>query len=103
MGLAERYVFYLKMKGDYIRYNAEISKHQSKQTGDATQINKDKSAAQQAYQDAKEVSDRFLTATSPTRLGLALNYSVCYYEILEDSKQACNLAKAAFDEAIQKL
>ena len=44
-----------------------------------------------------------LSPTHPIRLGLALNYSVCYYEILKESKKACELAKKAFDEAISKL
>ena len=36
-------------------------------------------------------------------LGLALNYSVCLYEILNDPEKACELAKKAFDDAIQEL
>jgi len=36
-------------------------------------------------------------------LGLALNYSVCFYEILKDKQKACDLAKSAFDQAIAKL
>jgi len=39
----------------------------------------------------------------PIRLGLALNFSVCYYEILKDQSKACELAKSAFDAAISKL
>ena len=44
-----------------------------------------------------------LSPTHPIRLGLALNYSVCFYEILKEPKKACDLAKKAFDEAISKL
>lgn len=33
-------------------------------------------------------------------MGLALNFSVFYYEILNSPEQACKLAKAAFDNAI---
>ncbi|CAH8278754.1 unnamed protein product [Arabidopsis lyrata] len=39
----------------------------------------------------------------PIRLGLALNFSVFYYEILNSPDRACNLAKQAFDEAIAEL
>merc|ERR1712013_14344 len=39
----------------------------------------------------------------PTRLGLALNFSVCYYEILKKPQKACDLAKKSFDAAIEKL
>lgn len=36
-------------------------------------------------------------------MGLALNYSVFYYEILNSPDHACKLAKAAFDNAIADL
>jgi len=36
-------------------------------------------------------------------LGLALNFSVCYYEILKQPEKACELAKKSFDAAIEKL
>ena len=39
----------------------------------------------------------------PTRLGLALNFSVFYYEIMGSPEEACNLARKAFDEAIAEL
>ena len=38
-----------------------------------------------------------------SRLGLALNFSVFYYEILSSPDRACRLAKAAFDDAIAEL
>ena len=37
------------------------------------------------------------------RLGLALNFSVFYYEILNSPDRACHLAKQAFDDAIAEL
>ncbi|KAJ9588926.1 hypothetical protein L9F63_017804, partial [Diploptera punctata] len=37
------------------------------------------------------------------KLGLALNFSVFYYEILNSPDRACRLAKAAFDDAIAEL
>ncbi|KAL0449434.1 UNVERIFIED_CONTAM: 14-3-3-like protein GF14 kappa [Sesamum latifolium] len=44
-----------------------------------------------------------LAPTHPIRLGLALNFSVFYYEILNASEKACNMAKQAFEEAIAEL
>ena len=41
--------------------------------------------------------------THPIRLGLALNFSVFYYEILNSPEKACSLAKTAFDEVIAEL
>ena len=56
-----------------------------------------------ALQNATEVAQTELTPTHPIRLGLALNFSVFYYEILNSPDRACHLAKAAFDDAIAEL
>jgi len=86
-------VFYLKMIGDYYRYLTE-----------AFRSNKEyKDKCNQYYNDAMKLAVEHLEATHPTRLGLALNFSVCHYEILEQKDEACKLAKEAFDEAIEKL
>ena len=82
------------MKGDYFRYLAEFTTNQSR-----------KDAAEQSlasYKLATDASDR-LAPTHPIRLGLALNFSVFYYEILNSPDRACKLAKNAFDEAIAEL
>lgn len=79
-------------KGDYHRYLAEFA------IGDRRKDSADKSL--EAYKAASEVASTELPPTHPIRLGLALNFSVFYYEILNAPDQACHLAKQAFDEAI---
>jgi len=91
---AESKVFYNKMKGDYYKYLAEFS-GEDKKKDLATK-------GQEAYQAAK-VAEEALPPTHPIRLGLALNYSVFYYEILNEPEKACELAKKAFDDAIAEL
>ena len=59
--------------------------------------------SQKAYQDAFEISKSKMQPTHPIRLGLALNFSVFYYEILNSPDKACQLAKQAFDDAIAEL
>ena len=66
--------------------------------GDKRKTSADKSL--EAYQAATEVAQTDLAPTHPIRLGLALNFSVFYYEILNSPDKACHLAKAAFDDAI---
>jgi 14-3-3 protein epsilon len=88
-------VFYYKMKGDYHRYLSEF------QSADSRKESSDK--ALEAYQHATEWSHQDLPPTHPIRLGLALNFSVFYYEILNSPERACNLAKQAFDDAIAEL
>lgn len=89
----ESIVFYLKMKGDYYRYLVEAFPDQGE--------NKEKS--RKAYEGAKELSDQHLCSTHPIRLGLALNFSVFFYEIENSQDKACELAKKAFDDAITEL
>ena len=55
------------------------------------------------YQKASDAANAKLPPTHPIRLGLALNFSVFYFEICEKSVQACELAKKAFDDAIAEL
>ncbi|KAI6152397.1 14-3-3 protein [Pisolithus tinctorius] len=91
----ESKVFYHKMMGDYHRYLAEFA------TGDKRKESADKSLA--AYKEASDVAVTELPPTHPIRLGLALNFSVFYYEILNSPDRACHLAKQAFDDAIAEL
>ncbi|XP_026156101.1 14-3-3 protein beta/alpha-1-like [Mastacembelus armatus] len=92
---ADSKVFYLKMKGDYYRYLAEVATGEDKEA-----IIKN---SQEAYQQALDISYKEMEATHPIRLGLALNFSVFYYEIVNSPEKACQLAKTAFDDAIAML
>merc|ERR1711941_41362 len=56
-----------------------------------------------AYKKATEVASTDLAPTHPIRLGLVLNFSVFYYEIMNEPESACKLAKKAFDDAIAEL
>ncbi|KAA0185142.1 14-3-3 protein epsilon [Fasciolopsis buskii] len=92
---AECKVFFYKMKGDYYRYLAEF------QVGDK----RNKAAEQSlvAYKAASEIATASLPATNPIRLGLSLNFSVFYYEILNTPERACELANEAFHCATAEL
>ncbi|KAG8366439.1 hypothetical protein BUALT_Bualt17G0079900 [Buddleja alternifolia] len=92
-GSGEATVFYYKMKGDYYRYLAEFKTDQEK-----------KEAAEQSLKGYEaSTANTDLPSTHPIRLGLALNFSVFYYEIMNSPERACHLAKQAFDEAIAEL
>jgi len=93
----ESVVFYLKMKGDYYRYLAEVGAPNSDERSQVIE------EADGAYGKASTISKEKLKSTNPIRLGLALNYSVFYYEIKSNSGKACSLAKSAFDDAIAEL
>ncbi|CAH9082621.1 unnamed protein product [Cuscuta europaea] len=92
---SESKVFYLKMKGDYHRYLVEFKVgDERKQAADDTM---------NSYKAAQEIALVDLSSTHPIRLGLALNFSVFYYEILNSSDKARVMAKQAFEEAIAEL
>ncbi|PNX92158.1 14-3-3-like protein gf14 iota-like, partial [Trifolium pratense] len=66
-------------KGDYYRYLAEFKSEQDR-----------KEAAEQslkAYEAASASASTDLPSTHPIRLGLALNFSVFYYEILNSPER----------------
>ncbi|KAI8532338.1 hypothetical protein RHMOL_Rhmol11G0206600 [Rhododendron molle] len=88
-------VFYLKMKGDYHRYLAEFKSGAERKEAAENTLN--------GYKAAQDIANAELAPTHPIRLGLALNFSVFYYEILNSPDRACSLAKQAFDEAIAEL
>ena len=91
---AEPHVFYQKMRADYFRYLAEFADADEKK-GHAMNANA-------SYKTATERAGE-LAPTHPIRLGLALNYSVFLYEVQNESAQASELAKQAFDDAIAEL
>merc|ERR1712159_621709 len=84
----------VQMQGDYNRYGAEIS------SGAKREEFKEK--ALKAYTAANETASG-LKATNPIRLGLTLNFSVFYYEICDKKEDASQLAKKAFEDAIDHL
>ncbi|KAI0326661.1 14-3-3-like protein [Cubamyces sp. BRFM 1775] len=88
----EEKVFYSKMRGDYYRYLAELTRLNSKEELAKTSLD--------AYKFAYKHALVTLPPTHPTRLGLALNFAVYYHDILRSPERACHLAKHAFDEAV---
>ncbi|PKU84720.1 14-3-3 protein 7 [Dendrobium catenatum] len=92
---SESIVFFYKMKGDYYRYMAEFkTKNERREAADQSL---------KAYQAATSTAMMDLPPTHSIRLGLALNFSVFYYEIMNLPERACHLAKQAFDDAITEL
>ena len=92
---AENKVYYLKLKGDYFRYKCEFA------TGE--ELKEARSKAEKIYEEANEIANKSIPISSSTRLGLALNYSVFFYEIKGLKEEACKIAKNAFDEAMKVL
>ena len=97
MGVAstdETKAFFYKMIGDYFRYVAECAQ------GD--QLTDVKNGALENYQHAQTTSES-LNACNPIRLGLALNFSVFHYEVMNNHKEACTLGEQALSDALEKI
>lgn len=60
-------------------------------------------SALEAYEEADSVAQTKMRSTHPIRLGLALNFSVFYYEIKNEPTKACNLAREVCTCACQSL
>ena len=90
----ESKAFFYKMMGDYFRYVAE-SAHDDK-------LEEVKTGALEGYQQSQSHSTE-LNACNPIKLGLALNFSVFYYEVIKDHKKACELGEVALSEALEKI
>lgn len=84
----------IKMKGDYNRYMAEYAEGDfKKQVGDD---------ALTAYKEASEKS-KTLPVLNPIALGLALNFSVFYYEVMNDHDTAIKVAEESYEKANKEM
>jgi 14-3-3 protein epsilon len=82
------------MKADYFRYIAENVEAEAK--------NKFAEMSMNSYNEATTAANE-LSITNPIRLGLALNFSVFYYEVYNSQEKACQIAKETLDLARKEL
>lgn len=87
---AESSVFYHKMKADYFRYVAENIEESRKSSFSESSLN--------SYNEAMKTAET-LDVINPIRLGLALNFSVFYYEVIGDRERACKIALDTLNNA----
>lgn len=90
----EAKVFYIKMKGDYNRYIAEYAVDDLKAKVAENALN--------AYNEASTIAKN-LPVLNPIALGLALNFSVFYYEVKNDHDTAIKIASEAIDKVDKEL
>lgn len=91
---SEAKTFYLKMMGDYQRYIAEFAQGELRARA--------AEAAKDAYCKGTAEAEA-LPTVHPVRLGLALNYSVFQHEVLQNTVEAVNIAKQAYEGASSQL
>jgi hypothetical protein len=88
-------VYYFKLKGDYLRYLAEITGGKDRELA--------LTEADESYSYGYQIAEEGLSITSVTRLGLCLNYSVFLWEMRELQQEAAILAQNVFNQAVDKI
>jgi 14-3-3 protein epsilon len=91
--LPEPRLFYEKMKADYYRYICECDK-------DSPDFATYAGLATAAYETALEVARSDFASTSPSYLGLALNYSVFLYDIAQHQNDAIAFAEKVYSDSV---
>uniref|UniRef100_A0A7S3DC12 14-3-3 domain-containing protein n=2 Tax=Palpitomonas bilix TaxID=652834 RepID=A0A7S3DC12_9EUKA len=74
----------LKVKGDYLRYLAEITPN--------AEVDEVAEAAAQAYNAGLQISKAHLTPSSRESLGIVLNFSVFLHDVMNDRDAALKVA-----------
>ena len=82
------------MIGDYYRYVAESAA--------ADKLDETKNGALEGYNSAQKLCET-LNACNPIRIGLALNFSVFHYEIMNDHQMAIQIGEKALSDALEKI
>lgn len=89
----ETKVFYMKIKADYYRYHCEFAENDA--------FEEAKAKAEKIYKEAYDLALKEISIYNSVRLGLALNYSVFEYEIMDNKNDAYNIAQKAYDEVMK--
>eukprot|EP00347_Sterkiella_histriomuscorum_P015804 403355619 len=92
----ESKVHFLKTIADFYRYLAEIPP-----PGKETEL---KDMASDFYNQASDaVTHGDVNVCNPINLGLSLNKSVFYYEIMQDRQKACLISEMCLSQALDRL
>ena len=90
---SEAKILYMKIKADYYRYHCEFAE------GD--EFEEAKNNALKTYKEAYDIALKDINIYNSIRLGLALNYSVFEYEIIDNKNEAYDIAQKAYDDAMK--
>jgi 14-3-3 protein epsilon len=92
------------MVGDYNRYASESCQAV---VDSAKRLHQFKQGALKSYGKALDLCSRGpecgITPYNPVKLGLALNFSVFYFEIMGDANKACDIARACLKNALESI
>ena len=90
---SETKILYMKIKADYYRYHCEFAEEDEFEDA--------KNNALKIYREAYDLALKDIDIYNSIRLGLALNYSVFLYEIMDNKNEAYDIAQKAYDDAMK--
>ncbi|KAI5065914.1 hypothetical protein GOP47_0018538 [Adiantum capillus-veneris] len=90
----ESKAYFLQIRADHLRYICEV------QTEKDRKVTAEK--VRPIYLEAQELVKKFLPARHPTRLGLALNFAVFYFDILNSKEEALRLSREAVQDVVEE-
>ena len=91
----ESKILYMKLKADFFRYHCEFA--EGKEFEEASDN------ARKIYKECFELAEKILPLYNEVRLGLALNYSVFEYDIMDNKKEAYDMALKIYNDVMKIL
>ena len=92
---SESKILYMKLKADYYRYHCEFAE------GD--EFEEESNNARKMYKEAFDFAENELPLYNEIRLGLILNYSVFEYDVMDNKKEAYEMALKTYNETMKIL
>ena len=92
---SESKILYMKLKADYYRYHCEFAE------GD--EFEEESNNARKMYKEAFDFAEKELPLYNEIRLGLILNYSVFEYDVMDNKKEAYEMALKTYNETMKIL
>ena len=92
---SESKILYMKLKADYYRYHCEFA--------EGEEFEEESNNARKMYKEAFDFAEKELPLYNEIRLGLILNYSVFEYDVMDNKKEAYEMALKTYNETMKIL
>ena len=91
----ESKILYMKLKADFYRYRCEFS--------EGEEFEEAANNSRKLYKEAFDLAEKELPLCNEIRLGLVLNYTVFEFDIMENKKEAYDMALKYYNNSLKIL
>ena len=91
----ESKILYMKLKADFYRYRCEFS--------EGEEFEEAANNSRKLYKEAFDLAEKELPLWNEIKLGLVLNYTVFEFDIMENKKEAYNMALKYYNNSLKIL